>query len=317
MGDYSSPMRMAFQKRNADSEQQANNLFQALLGQKNQRAMQETANQAKMQEIAAEGDQARQNLGAKADITDEQQSKEANRALALRDLLGAKTGVKIGDTSFTPKDTSMVDARNEKLAEDKTEGLSKRYEKINGFTNAIEEIEGLTSKTNGGNGGVVTNPDAKLVSAGKLLSAAPSKAVGLADYLGVLPQGVSDERKALERLQNEYQRAIAGARQSDQMRAQERAATGWMASGDSNLVAKGVRALARNVRNATSTIQAGYTPEVRDRVHGVMGNPMDSLSKVYDDNTPESTTGQTGAPSADPRAELDALRAKKAAQGGM
>lgn len=211
-----------------------------------------------------------------------------------------------GGASVTKGVTPPNPLGQERLLEGKQEGLSKRYQAINGFTSALNEIEGKTDRD--GQGGVVTNPNAQLISTGKRLSAVPTGLVGFGEMLGApgLPAGVTDERKSMERLQLEYQKAMTGVRTSDEMRKAERQALGMIASGDHALAAKGIRALAKNVANATRAIQAGYVPEVRDRVHSVMGDPMEHFSRVYDDgpagaapsNTPQNAPGSTIAPPA-------------------
>lgn len=332
MGKYDSPLISAFRQQNADATNKTTDLFKALIEQKRQGEQEQAniASQGKNQlantaaqgsnqlaNTGEEGNQQRQTLQTKSDLQDQLQGKEVKRATDLRELLGSKTGVKIGDTALTPKDTAMADQRAENMKEKQQEGLSKRYEKTNGFASALQDIENLTNKANNGTGGIVSNPNATMSSAGKMMSSVPTSLIGVGEMLGAVPKGASEERKALERLKLEYQKSMTGARTSAQMAQQEGQAMGWMASGDPQLVAKGVRALANNVQNATKAIQGGYTPEVRGRVHSMTGDPLEqgAMSHVYHDNADEAQPPQ-GAPAPAPvdpkRARLEELRRKKA-----
>lgn len=203
-------------------------------------------------------------------------------------------GVSMGadQAAYTPKPLNpMIGVRMEQMEQGKMEGLSKRYEKLNGFNSALDELEQKTNKD--GSGGIITNPSAKLISTGTAASMIPTQAMGLGELIGAVPKGTSDERKSLERLQLEYQKAMSGMRVTDQARKQEKQAMGWMASGDPDLVSKGVRALARNIASAQKTIQAGYAPEVRGRVHDVMGDPNDRYNSIYDDNSQQNSAKAT------------------------
>lgn len=193
-------------------------------------------------------------------------------------------GISVGPegASVTRQPTmGMYDLRKENMIRQGMKDYSKRIEHHNGFTSALKEIENLTNRE--GTGGILTSPNAKLQSTGKLMSSVPTGALGLAEMLGVAPKGGAEERKSLERLQLEYQKAMTGMRTSEEMRKAEKQALGWIASGDPDLVTKGVRALARNVQQAVKTVKAGYMPDVRERVEGEMGDPEELLSQVISD----------------------------------
>lgn len=206
-------------------------------------------------------------------------SDNAKQGRKVNVSLSPEGGVSLSQADMPPN--PMAQIRAESLKQGKAENLSKRYQNINGFNSALQEIEALTNREGGG--GIITNPDAKLQSVGKVSSVVPSGALGLGELLGVTPKGTAEERKALDRLTLEYQKAMTGLRPTDQARSQEKSALGYIASGDPSLVAKGVRTLARNMRNAYKTIQAGYTPEVQQFVHSQMGNPLDMYSSLYED----------------------------------
>lgn len=199
-----------------------------------------------------------------------------------------------------PAATGMVDLRKEALEQKGMADLSKRYEKVNGFLASLKDVEGLTDQS--GKGGVVTNPEAKLISAGGLKSKVPDSIMGLGEMINLAPKGSTEERKSLQRLQLEYQKAMSGLRVTDQARNQEKAAMGWIASGDPNLVSKGVRSLAKNVRDGVRAIQGGYKQNVRDQVHSQYSDPLESLSNIYEDkpiSQQQSGGSQTVAPAND------------------
>lgn len=249
---------------------------------------QQVKGQQGLADIAAQGEQARQTQASGTEQKKALQQSEIGNVKDLRSFLGPKNAYKVGDTSIAPKEESpMVDMRREKQVEDKTEHLSKRYENHGDFLSSLNEIEGLTaSKDAQGNkigGGIITNPEAQLKSTGKMLSAVPTSMIGLAEMVGGAPKGSAEERKALDRLKLNYQKSMTGLRTTDATRQAENAAMGYIASGDPSLVAKGVRSLARNVRNAIRATKAGYTAEVQDRVHSSMGDPEDALRNIAED----------------------------------
>lgn len=222
----------------------------------------------------------------------EHELKQAGAQENLQNLLGAfksgqipeGAGVSMGADSAAitrPASTGMIDLRKEAMERKGQEAYSKGLQKTTGFNAALTDIENLTNRS--GKGGILTNPNETLQSAGAFKSMIPTSVIGAAESVGLSAPGGAEERKALERLQLEYQKSMTGARTSEDMSRRERQAMGWVTSGDPALVSKGVRALAHNVAKATKTTQAGYTPEVRDRVHQEMGDPMELLGKVYQD----------------------------------
>ncbi len=211
-------------------------------------------------------------------------------------------GISVGPetVSLQPKPSlGVYDLRKENQIQSKMADYSKRLEKVSGFSSALADVEGITNRD--GKGGILTNPGANLISAGKIESGVGSGMLGLGEMVGMIPKGTTEERKTIDRLQLEYQKSISGARVTEQMRQAEREAMGMIKSGDPALQAKGIRSLARNVQRATQTIQAGYDPEVQDRVHSQLGNPMDSFNGIFEDKPmpqqrpPTKTTGNFDA----------------------
>lgn len=215
----------------------------------------------------------------------------------LPDNIGATIGSDSASLTHLPA-VGMYDIKKENMDRRGQAEYSKRLEKLTGFSSALQDIENLTNRS--GKGGILTNEKEGLQSAGALKSAVPTTVLGLAEAVGMSPKGGAEERKALERLQLEYQKAMTGARTSEEMSRREKQAMGWITSGDSSLVAKGVRALAHNVKRATKTIQSGYPTEVQGRVHDQMGDPMEFLNRVHEDSAlPAMNNSQ--APSSAPQ----------------
>jgi hypothetical protein len=227
---------------------------------------------------------------------------EQERLLKLKDLLGKQkdqedldaiknmkasggvpegASIGIGRVHVGSDRTPQVDMQQERFEQKQANDYSKRLEKHNGFLSTLQELESRTNQD--GKGGVLTNPDAQLISAGKAMSAVPTALVGIGELTGAVPKGAADERKLLERVQLEYQKSMSGMRTSSEMANREKQAMGWMASGDPSLVAKGIRSLSKNVGQAVRTIQGGYKPSVRDQVHSMSGDPLDTLGHVYED----------------------------------
>lgn len=222
---------------------------------------------------------------------------EERMAMAEKEFAkrGGKAGVSISGegVSLTPRDNSdRIATRRDADSKD----YSKRLEKINDLGSTLNQIEAMTNRD--GKGGILTNPNAQLMSTGKLLSKAPDSLVGVLEQVGVVPPESTAERKALAQLQINYQQAKSGARTSDKMAQREKEAMGWMASGDPNLVAKAVRSLARAAGSHLNTIQAGYTdPEVTKSVHQRLGgDPQETFSRIYNDYAPKPEQQEGKAP---------------------
>lgn len=203
-----------------------------------------------------------------------------------------------------------TDLKQEQQTRRETEAMSKRFEKINDFANSLKQLNDLTNRD--GKGGILQNPDAKLVSTGATVSAMPDTAVAMAEKMHALPKGTSEERKALARVVNEYAFAKSGARTNPALIQREKEAMGWLASGDPNLVAKGVRSLAKNMQQHTKTIKAGYSPEAIDRFTSQAGDPEETFSNVYEEPARPVTGGLFGPRAAKPAPTMAAPVAPQA-----
>lgn len=208
----------------------------------------------------------------------------------------------IAQAEAPARDTSKDDARFDRFRKD----LSGRREKMSGFDTSLRDLEAVTNRD--GAGGILTNPKAQMMSGGKVASAVPSGAMGIAEFLHIIPKGTSEEDKSMQRLVLEYKKATSGLRVTDEQMKMERAALGNIVSGDPELKAKAVRALGRIVQHHYNVQNAGYRPEIVDAVNGVMGDPSDLYGRLYDD-------GASGVVKAPPPAGNSLTRGNNANAG--
>lgn len=236
------------------------------------------------------GQQKEADVGNALSLNKQKIAQETEQLGNMQDKFGTNVGLKAGDTSVTPRDMlslqlrkDAMDQKQEKVNQVEQENISKRYEKTTGFQSALQDLESLTNQD--GKGGILTNKNALLPGTGMVSSKIPDSAMGIGEFLGAVPKGTMETRKALARLQLEYQKAMSGAKQSDELRNKEQAAMGNAFSSDPQLAAKGVRALAQNVKNHLNTIRSGYhdanVSTVNERLGG---DPMAMYSKLVDDS---------------------------------
>lgn len=190
--------------------------------------------------------------------------------------------------SFTkPTNMGVYDFKKQQLDQSQANKYAKGLEKYSDLSGAASDLERITNRD--GKGGVFTNPGAALVSGGKVASATPDAAMGLAELVGMASPGSAEERKALARYKLAMGHALTGARMNPTMQKIIQDSLGGMASGDPQLMAKGLRGSARIIGGTLHTVQGGFTPEVRGQVHEQMGmDPMELFGKVPPENEPPS-----------------------------
>jgi hypothetical protein len=261
---------LVVQKQNMDELAQKQQQTQAEMAQKEQLA------KAQQQFELQKQQEAEDIAGAGAMSRLETVKKESKANPSMKIMLGKDSA------EMAPSSALMTtDYRREKDIQKQAQDLSKRYEKSSGFHTALTELENISNRD--GSGGVLSNPNAKLISTGPMKSAVPESALGLAELTGAVPKGTMEERKSLQRLALEYRKAMSGLRGSDKLYEQERQAMGLVSSGDPALVSKGARSLARSYREQLKKVQGGYTPEARDQAHSLSGDPLNDFSGLYED----------------------------------
>ncbi|GAC1499978.1 MAG: hypothetical protein NVS1B10_03250 [Candidatus Saccharimonadales bacterium] len=180
----------------------------------------------------------------------------------------------------------VYDLKKSQFDQTQANKYSKGLEKYSDLTGAAADLERITNRD--GKGGVFTNPEAKLSSAGKMISALPDAALGAMEMMGVIPKGSADERKAIARFRQGVGVSLGGARgMSPAIQQGIKESLGGMTSGDPQLMSKGLRGAARIVGGSVKTVQGGFAPEVRGMVHDNMGgDPMDFYGKISADGGP-------------------------------
>lgn len=244
------------------------------------------------------------------------------------------SGASVNGVAYTKGfDPHAASARQQKSLDLATKDISKRYEELGPYNSALQELEKLTDSD--GKGGILTNPNAKLLSTGMLKSKLSNQAMGMAEYLNGVPKGASAERSALAMLADERIRYLSGKSTTEQERKSIKDAQGWIASGDPALVQKGARAIAKIAQKQYGVIRSGYPKEAVDLVHERMkGDPSALYESLYQDlpfgadSAPPPAAPPGRAPGAAPQgasmsdiqkqamAEKQRRDAEKAARGG-
>lgn len=182
---------------------------------------------------------------------------------------------------------ATIDAKKQQFDQKQANLYSKGLEKYSDLTGAAKDLETITNRD--GQGGVFTNPNAQLVSGGKMMSAMPDSALGLGEMLKLAAPGTAEERKALARYKLAMGHALTGARMNPAMQKAIQDSLGGMASGDPALMAKGLRGSARVIGGTVKTVQGGFSPEVRGMVHDQMGgDPMELFGSIPSEAGPPS-----------------------------
>lgn len=192
--------------------------------------------------------------------------------------------------SVTPKQNLLgLELRADQFKQKQANQYASKLEKYSDLSGAAQDLERITNRD--GKGGIFTNPDAKLISAGKIVSAIPDSGIGIAELTGVVPKGTAEERKAFARYKLAMGHALTGARMNPTMQKAIGDSMGAMASADPNLMAKGLRGSARIVGSTINTVQGGFSPDVKEMVHDQMGgNPMDFYSNVLPEGGSKSSS---------------------------
>lgn len=252
----------------------------------NQRAQQEASLRKYLQLQDSQAKLGQIEATHQADL--DSQDAAIQKANTLRDSLnksapGHKYNVNLTKEGASISEADQLPNMHQQQAQAKAEtDYSKRLEKYSDVHGALSDLERLTDRD--GQGGVLTNPDATLISAGKLSSATPDSAMGLAELFHAVPQGTAEERKAIARVKLSLGHAFTGARMNPAMQKMIQDSLGGIASGDSQLMAKGLRGAAGIVGSQVRTAQSGYDDAVRGAVHDRLGgDPMDFYGSIVKD----------------------------------
>lgn len=285
----------------------------------NKRAQQEAAlrqflqqqdNQAKLGQIQASHD---------ADLNSQDaaiQKAQSLREYLSKDSPGHKYNVNVSKEGAAISEADQLPNMHQQQAQAKAEtDYSKRLEKYSDVHGALSDLERLTNRD--GQGGVLTNPNATLISSGKLSSATPDSAMGLAELLHAVPQGTAEERKAIARVKLSLGHAFTGARMNPAMQKMIQDSLGGIASGDSQLMAKGLRGAAGIVGSQVRTAQSGYDDAVRGAVHDRLGgDPMEFYGSIVKDS-PYGAKTTPKAPATTPQSSQSGPHGDAVVQDGV
>lgn len=215
---------------------------------------------------------------ALAEQADKKQTYQANILKDLIAMKGDKYSFAVGQKQPSAMG-GVQDRANAKLVE----AYSKRLEKLAPMDEALKTLESVTNRD--GAGGVFTNPNAKLVSVGKLESALPNVVVGAGDLMGLTDPGAPEERAAINSIKQHLGKLLSGTAMSDNERAEIKQTLGFLASGDEKLVAKGLRSVGRMGKGSHVKVEGGYGPSVKGDYRSQSGeDPMAFYNSMIDDS---------------------------------
>lgn len=215
--------------------------------------------------------------------------------LKIQKQLPPGAGVSAGGAALTRQPTmgtydlrkQQMDEHKREFDDNKAKEYSKGLEHYSDFSGSAQDLENITNRD--GKGGVFSNPDAHLISGGKVISRIPDSALGVAELMGAAEKGSAEERKAIARYKLAMNHALAGSRVTEGMTKLIANSLGGITSGDPDLMAKGLRGSARTMSANIKTVQSGFSPEVRGIVHDRLGaDPMDFFNGIPSEKGPAS-----------------------------
>lgn len=290
--DYHNAATAQAQALAQQANQNETDLLKSFLMQKRQSAAdaqhQEVAGQQQQQHLAQQGQQASalhtQDEQAKLSALD--RAKTEAQANPDYDVTVEGSSYKKHRPEINPMQMLAYQHKLEADRNNKVDELSKRTQKDSSTYDAANQLETLTNTD--GNGGILTNPNAKLKSFGSVASGVQNPtAIALAETTGMLPKGSQQERAAVQALVNDYAHKKYGARVTPEQMQREYIAHGLVPGADPGLAAKALRQRVRNIQSDQQAMEAGYTPDVQEQYHKQYTNPMSGL-KIFDDNTKQA-----------------------------
>lgn len=201
------------------------------------------------------------------------------RNQAAAEDLASRQGLKPGKYAITASENGMSvnpehddlftklmmlkdkeDSRNDK---DLTT-LGNRVEKegIPATMSAIANLEKGTSDPTKGAGGIVTNPDYDVKSAGPIANALPQWAKNMGESVGLMPQGSSNEAALMQRLMNFDIKNLSGTAVSNHEMGRQNVEKGLAVGGDSSLVKLGIKQMTDAINSSAQNIVSSSRPGV-------------------------------------------------------
>jgi len=249
--------------------------------------------------------------GKETDFTNEGRGQERNlKSLEqLRKTLPAGSTATIGNgsVSVNPPDPlarllrreSQMDRADARDDRDLVK-LGERLDKggipsaMSGFAN----LESGTADVANEKGGMLTNPDYEVKSAGPVANFLPQWAKNVGESVGLMPQGASNEAALIQRLVNADIKALSGSAVSTHEMGRQNVEKGMSGMGDPALVKLGVKQMQDALASSASNIESSTRPEVAQKyrqqggkigLEEYLGKPIKSAPQDDRDNPPKMT----------------------------
>lgn len=127
----------------------------------------------------------------------------------------------------------------------------------------------------------ITAGNAQFKSVGGIKNWLPNALVPFGESLGLLPKGSSDERSALQDLENIEIRDKSGTAVSSNEGARIKAARGMFGTASPEIINNAIRAQAEATRSGAQNTGAGYSPKV-NQVYKAQGGLAAGPGDIYD-----------------------------------
>lgn len=193
----------------------------------------------------------------------------ANQQAQMQGLKPDKYSVQASESGFgvNPENENLMTLLSLRERQDARDDrdLTKLGERIDkaGIPNTLSAMGNLESLTaSGDQGGMLTNPDYQVKSAGPVANFLPQFAKNIGEKVGLMPEGASQEAALIQRLMNADIRAMSGTAVTAYEQGRQNVEKGMSGGGDPNLVKIGIKQMADAVDSAGQNIESSSRPEV-------------------------------------------------------
>lgn len=182
--------------------------------------------------------------------------------------------------------------------------LGERVDK-SGIPNQMAAMANLEQRTATDKaGGMLTNPDYEVKSAGPIANALPQFAKNIGESVGLMPKGAAEESQLIQRLVNADLKNLSGTAVSTHEMGRQNVEKGLSIGGDPNLIKLGIKQMRDAIEAGSQNIESSTRPEV-----------LQTFKKQGGKTTLEEFLGKPSQPSAgglspEELKELEMLRAK-------
>lgn len=262
-----------YQKDVGDLDKSSDELARLILG--NRYKMAEAEHQANVDVNKARNmipvnvDEARAMLPVKGE--EQMQTANNNEAIIRRMQAGQPKGtsINVGANSMgiNPPDQFMKNmALQEKMDARDDRDLVKLGERIDkaGLPNSMSAISNLESGTSdaSGAGGILTNPNYEVKSAGPVANFLPQWAKNLGEKLTLMPEGSSQEAALIQRLLNADIKSLSGTAVTAYEMGRQNVEKGMSGMGDPELVKLGIKQMSDAANSTSNNIISSTRPAV-------------------------------------------------------